>query len=337
MAAQDIAYVELYVGDDRSAVEYFETSFGFTRAAESVGLGIRSTLLRHGAVQLIVTAGPVTEEFLEAHGDGVADIAFGCDDAAQTCDEALAAGASVVRSGAGRPVVSGLFGARHTLVTRSAEALLPAGRTWTPLPGALAPASGHVQLLDHVAVCVESGTLAESANFYINGFGLTRYSSEYTEIGEQGMDAIIVRSPSGGVIFTILEQDMTKKPGQLGGFLSRNGGPGVQHLAFGVDSITSAVREFRDRGIEFLPTPRVYYDMLATRLSGIAAEIEDLRETDVLADCDEWGYLLQLFTRSPYIRNTLFYELIERRGARGFGAANVKALYAAVELDGLTG
>jgi 4-hydroxymandelate synthase len=284
-----------------------------------------------------VTAGEETEEFLEAHGDGIADIAFACDDAVRTRDEAVAAGALLIGSVAGRPVVSGLFGTRHTLVTRPAEAVLPAGRMWTPLPGALAPPAGPIRLVDHVAVCVESGALADSADFYANGFGLMRYSSEYTAVGEQGIDAIIARSRSGGVTFTILAQDMTKKPGQLEGFLSRNCGPGVQHLAFGVDDITSAVREFRGRGIEFLQTPQAYYDMLAGRLPGIAAEIEDLRETDVLADRDEWGYLLQLFTRSPYKRNTLFYELIERRGARGFGGANVRALYEAVERDGLTG
>ena len=88
-------------------------------------------------------------------------------------------------------------------------------------------------------------------------------------------------------------------------------------------------------GIDFLSTPRAYYDMLVERLSDIQGEIADLRTTNVLADRDEWGYLLQLFTRSPYQRNTMFYELVQRRGARGFGGANIKALYEAVERDGL--
>jgi 4-hydroxymandelate synthase len=117
------------------------------------------------------------------------------------------------------------------------------------------------------------------------------------------------------------------------GFISRNGGPGAQHLAFLVDDIVSAVHEFRCRGIEFLHSPNAYYEMLAHRLPGIKEEIADLRATNVLADRDEWGYLLQLFTRSPYKRNTLFYELVQRRGARGFGTANIRALYEAVERD----
>jgi 4-hydroxymandelate synthase len=188
-------------------------------------------------------------------------------------------------------------------------------------------------MLDHVAILVESGTLARYADFCTAAFGLARYSGEYIQIGEQGIDSIVVRSPSGGITFTILEQDQTKKPGQLEGFIARYGGPGVQHLAFLVDDVVSAVHEFRGNGVEFLHTPDAYYEMLAYRLPGIVEKIADLRATGVLADRDEWGYLLQLFTRSPYARNTLFCELVQRRGARGFGTANIKALYEAVERD----
>jgi 4-hydroxymandelate synthase len=188
-------------------------------------------------------------------------------------------------------------------------------------------------LLDHVAVCVEGKTLPYWAGFYKDGFGLTQYSTEYIEVGEQAMDSVVIRSPSGGITFTVLEPDLTRSPGQIDAFIARNSGPGVQHLAFRVDDIVSAVYEFRELGVEFLNTPSTYYDMLAERLPGIQAEIADLRKTNVLADRDEWGYLLQLFTRSPHERNTLFYELVQRRGARGFGSANIKALYEAVERD----
>jgi 4-hydroxymandelate synthase len=335
VAAQDIEYVEFYTSDEQSAVEYFVSSFGFTRVAESANNGSHSSLLRQGTVQLVVTAGRVTEEFLEAHGDGFADIAFACDDAVQARDAAVAAGASLITSERDKQVVSGLFGACHSLVARSAGSRPPADRTWVGLPDTQVRPAGHIRLLDHVAVCVEGASLEESADFYTNAFGLPRYSSEYVEIGEQGLDSIVVRSPSGGITFTILEQDPGKKPGQVEGFLSRYGSPGVQHLAFLVDDIVSAVRDYGARGIDFLSTPSGYYDMLAERLPAIQSEIADLRSTNVLADRDEWGYLLQLFTRSPYPRNTVFYELVQRRGARGFGSANIKALYEAVERDGL--
>jgi 4-hydroxymandelate synthase len=332
MAAQDIEYVELYTSDMPSVVDYFVSSFGFTPMAESMAEGSRSLLLRHGTVQLVVTAGRETEEFIEAHGDGIADIAFGCDDPARTCEQALAAGASLINSAPGRLVVSGFGDTRHSLVPRSAGAGLPGDRAWRPVSeGSARP--GRIWLLDHVAILVEGGTLSSYADFCTEAFGLARYSGEYIEIGEQAIDSIVVRSPSGGITFTILQQDQARKPGQVEGFISRYGGPGVQHLAFLVDDIVSAVHEFRCRGVGFLNSPNAYYDMLAHRLSGITGEIADLRATNVLADRDEWGYLLQLFTRSPYKRNTLFYELVQRRGARGFGTANIKALYEAVERD----
>lgn len=339
MPAQNIAYIELYTGEHRSAVDYFVSSLGFTRAAESGGSAGHSVLLHQGEVRLVVTEGPSTRAFLDAHGDGIADIAFSCGDVAGTRDAALAAGASVVASQPGKAVVSGFGDTCHTLVAAADATRLPADRDWTGVPpGADRPALRNpFRSLDHVAVCVTSGTLAECADFYADGFGLLRYSGEHTEMGDQAMDSIVVRSPSGGITFTLLEQDISKKPGQIEGFLSRNDGPGVQHLAFGVDNIISAVHEFSRGEIEFLHTPDAYYDLLSTRMPSIQAEIADLRTANVLADRDEWGYLLQLFTRSPYRRNTLFYEFIQRRGARGFGSANIKALYEAVERDGLAG
>jgi 4-hydroxymandelate synthase len=108
----------------------------------------------------------------------------------------------------------------------------------------------------------------------------------------------------------------------------------VQHLAFQVADIVTAVTEFRAAGVEFLQTPDTYYDMLMTRLADLHEEIASLRGVGVLADRDEWGYLFQIFSRSPYERSTMFYELIQRRGARGFGSSNIRALYEAVDLTG---
>jgi 4-hydroxymandelate synthase len=330
VGAQDIEYVELYTSDMPSAMDYFVSSLGFTWMAECVGDGSRSAGLRHGTVQLVLTAGRGTEEFIEAHGDGIADIAFGCDDPALTCERAVAAGAALINSAPGKLVVSGIGDTCHTLVARSAGPSLPGDRAWKPVSEAPAR-PGRIWLLDHVAILAEGGTLKDYADFCTEAFGLASYSGEYIEIGEQAMDSIVLRSPSGGITFTILEQDHAKKPGQVDGFISRYGGPGVQHLAFLVDDIVSAVHEFRGRGVEFLHSPDAYYEMLAHRLPAIKGEMADLRATNVLADRDEWGYLLQLFTRSPYQRNTLFYELVQRRGARGFGTSNIKALYEAVE------
>ena len=333
MAAQDIAYVELYTSDVRETVDYFVTFMGFTQVAECIGSRNRSAWLRQGSAHLIATEGACAAEFVARHGDGIADIAFICDEVGQTVDSAQAAGASIVASEEGCPAVSGFGDVRHTLVARGAQMRVPGQRSWVPTAAGPARASGRIQLLDHVAVCVEGGTLAEWVRFYTDGFGLERYSSEFIEVGSQAMDSVVVRNPSGGITFTILEPVLTRNPGQVDDFLLKNAGAGVQHLAFRVDKIVAAVHEFRDAGVDFLNIPAVYYDLLADRLPGLRAEIADLRAADLLADRDSWGYLLQLFTRSPYERNTLFYELVERRGARGFGSANIKALYEAVERE----
>ncbi|MCP3786631.1 4-hydroxyphenylpyruvate dioxygenase [Micromonospora sp. A3M-1-15] len=337
MVAREIEYVELYVGDQRSAVDYFVSRFGFRQVAESAVDDTRSTLLRQGTVKIIVTAGPKTWKFLDGHGDGIADIALTCDDVDATVEAAAAAGATVSRSFRGHPVVTGFGDVGHTLLpaTGGPTDRLPAIGDWTPSTAPDGPA-GRIRKLDHVAVCLAGGTLEQHADYYGAALGLDRYFSEYVAVGDQAMDSIVVRSASGEVTFTLVAPDPTRSPGQLDAFLGRNGGPGVQHLAFLVDEIVPAVREYGALGVEFLNTPDTYYEMLADRFTGMTEEISQLRETNVLADRDEWGYLLQLFTRSPYEANTLFYELIQRRGSRGFGSRNIRALYEAVERDRLT-
>ncbi|MER5642230.1 4-hydroxyphenylpyruvate dioxygenase [Kitasatospora sp. NPDC002227] len=338
MAAHDIAYVELYTRDKATTVDYFVSALGFTRVADSVEPERSSVLLQQGEVRLVVTSGRGIVRFLEQHGDGIADVALTCDDVEAAAAAAASAGATVTRSPQGLPVVSGFGDVVHTLLpTDHLVNGLPATRSWFPTPGVTATAAtGRVTGLDHIAVCVDGGTLEKYADFYREAFGLSRYSSEYVAVGAQAMDSIVVRSDSGGVIFTLVAPDPGKEPGQIDNFLERNGGEGVQHLAFRTGEIITSVREVRERGVVFLDTPDSYYDMLGERLGGLHAQIEELRETKVLADRDEWGDLLQIFTRSPYPRNTLFFELIQRNGSRGFGSANIRALYEAVERDRLT-
>jgi 4-hydroxymandelate synthase len=337
MAAQDIEYLELYTADRQSTIDYFVLSFGFAEVAESVSYDKSSVLLRQGTLQVVVSTGPGTRAFLDAHGDGIADIALTCDDVTASRDAAVAAGAVAAESAEGQTLVSGVGSTWHTLLPPSAGPgiRLPGGRTWMTRPARPDSPAGRIRLLDHLAICVEGPALQDYADFYQSSFGLGRYSSAYVDVGDSAMDSIVVRNQGGGVTFTLVAPVAEKKAGQLDAFLARNNGPGVQHLAFAVDDIIRAVSEASERGVEFLPTPATYYEMLAERLTGMYAEIADLRAANILADRDEWGYLLQLFTRSPYERNTLFYEFIQRRGARGFGTANIRALYDAVERDRL--
>ncbi|MBL1099297.1 4-hydroxyphenylpyruvate dioxygenase [Streptomyces coffeae] len=336
VTAHDVEYIEIYTSDQQKTTDYFVSLFGFREKAKGVAEGLDSVLLVQNQLHLVVSAGPGAAEFLAAHGDGICDIAFSCADAAAARDGAIATGAiSLAPADAPVPVVSGFGNVRHTLVQRAAgeERGLPVGRSWTPVaaPAAHSDDAPELRLLDHIAVCLEAGQLHDVVRFYIDGFGFEQYYSEYVAVGEQAMDSIVVRSPSGGITFTLIEPDPAKKPGQIDAFLKRNGGGGVQHLAFLVDEIIPAVLEFEARGVEFLQTPGTYYDALAERISDLDEGIADLRKTNVLADRDEWGYLLQLFTRSPFERRTLFFELIQRHGAQGFGSANIRALYEAVE------
>lgn len=350
MPPSDIAYAELYVADDREASGFLVDSLGFVPlAVAGPATGThdrRSTVLRSGEVTLVVTQAlapdtPVAR-YVERHGDSIADLAFGCDDVRSCFDRAVLAGAEALQAPtpshrAGQDAwfatVSGFGDIRHTLVPAAdgdGAGLLPPDRDWALLPAATGR-TGPRPLLDHVAVCLESGTLRSTAEFYEAAFDMPYYSSEYIEVGEQAMDSIVVRNAGGGITFTLIEPDDTRVPGQIDQFLSAHDGPGVQHLAFLVDDIVGSVRSLGDRGVAFLRTPGAYYDLLTERVGAMADAIEDLRETNVLADRDEWGYLLQIFTRSPYPRGTLFYEYIQRNGARGFGSSNIKALYEAVE------
>ncbi|MGC9500658.1 4-hydroxyphenylpyruvate dioxygenase [Streptomyces sp. WG7] len=339
MTAHDVEYIEILTSDLEATCAYFTSAFGFRTRARGTAAGLEAVLLEQGAVRLVVAAGPAAAGHLAAHGDGVVDIAFACTDPVATRDEAVAAGGRALTGPAPETlVVSGFGTVRHTLVRRApgAPALLPAGWDWTDLgpstpAGAAQAAPPALTALDHVAVCLEAGTLHDVVRYYLDGFGFEQFYSEYLAVGEQAMDSIVVRSPSAGITFTVIEPDVSRKPGQIDEFLVRNGGGGVQHLAFLVEEIVPAVTAFEARGVEFLRTPDTYYDALAERIPSLEAVIADLRKTNVLADRDEWGHLLQLFSRSPFERRTLFFELIQRQGAQGFGSANIRALYEAVE------
>jgi 4-hydroxymandelate synthase len=331
MAARDIEYVELYASDRHRTVDYLVSSFGFTRIAESADSNKNSTLLRQGGVQLVVTAGPATAEFLDIHGDGVADIAFSCDDVGATCAEVVAMGGIVLDSAEDKPVVSGFGSAGHTLlpVTVGGGHRLPPGRRWAMVPGVPSRPAGQITGLDHIATCFDRGELAYATDFYRAAFGLDWYSSDRIEAVGQAVHSVGLRSRYGGITLAMLEPGTPRNSGQLDSFLERNKGTGVWHLAFLVDAIVHTAGKFRRRGVGFLAVPDVYYDTLGERCPGMREEIADLRAAGVLADCDEWGYLLQLFTRPSYERNALCCELIQRRGARRLGTAILQALHEA--------
>ncbi|MFD8088402.1 4-hydroxyphenylpyruvate dioxygenase [Kitasatospora sp. NPDC059722] len=318
MSIQTITHVEFACADADRTAAGLRADYGFAADAPQTSPdGLRTVRVHQGDIRLhLVSAarpGHPVAEFVARHGDGVAVLALGCEDPQAAVERAERHGARVLdRDGA--------------LVAGFGDVAL----RFVPLGGG-ASAPGLLDALDHVAICVPGGQLADAVRFCEAALGLHRIFGEYIEVGEQAMDSSVVQSASGEVTFTLIEPDTGRRPGQIDEFLAANEGAGVQHLAFRTTDIATAVRTIRARGVEFLSTPDAYFDALAERFGETAIPVGTLRELHVLVDQDHGGQLFQIFARSTHPRRTYFLELIERQGAGTFGTANIRALYEAVE------
>jgi 4-hydroxymandelate synthase len=351
----DIDHIELYVADAMASARYLTTAYGFRvyghGGPETSLPGQRSVLLGQGDIRVLLTSGlhknHPASQFVARHGDGVAVTAFRTDSAATAYADAVAAGGSGIRpprtwttgetSGETSVVtaeVGGFGDVIYRLVERhgSDDQFQPGAIVMEP--GAAAGADDDLlRIIDHAAMCVPAGELDPTIAFHEQVFGFTVTFQEYIEIGEQGMMSKVVQSPSGGVTFTILEPDVSRRAGQIDDFLSWHDGAGVQHVAFLTKDIVHAVQTLAGRGVEFAVTPSSYYDMLAGRLGATDIDLESLRPLGILVDRDHWGQMYQIFAKSTHIRRTYFLELIDRHGARTFGTSNIPALYAAKERE----
>ncbi|MFH8983320.1 4-hydroxyphenylpyruvate dioxygenase [Streptomyces varsoviensis] len=348
MDIRAIDHVELYVEDADEAAAYLCDSFGFAphgSGGPETALGAcRTLLLRQRGITVLVTSalpggGHPAEAYVERHGDGVAVIGLAVDDADAAFTEAVERGAAptvppMALGAAGHRVtfasVLGFGDVEHRFTSREAR-----GAPFAPgliREASPAPAdAGLFESVDHVAVCLPAGELDAAVRHYQEVFGFAQTFEERIVVGLQAMDSKVVQSASRQVTLTLIEPDTTRELGQIDAFLSAHGGAGVQHLAFLTKDITTAVRTVADRGARFLTTPPAYYDTLTDRVGDVGAPVPTLRELNILADRDSSGAMLQIFTESRHPRRTLFYELIDRRGARTFGSNNIKALYEAVE------
>lgn len=190
-----------------------------------------------------------------------------------------------------------------------------------------------LEAVDHFAVCVEAGQLDATVEFYERVLDFEMTFTERILVGRQAMNSKVVQSRSRAVTYTMLEPDTTMVPGQIDEFLKNHNGPGIQHIAFSARDIVAAVGAIAARGVQFLGTPDAYYARLVERLQVTRHDVEALRELAILVDQDQDGQLFQIFARSVHPRKTFFFEIIERLGARTFGAGNIKALYEAIELQ----
>jgi 4-hydroxyphenylpyruvate dioxygenase len=348
-------FVELYVGNARQSVLFYETAFGFRRTAyrgpENGTRDRASYLLEQGKIRLLLTTAlqpdhPIARHVLQ-HGDGVHDIALWVDDARDAFAKAVARGArpvqepTVLRDTHGEAVTAAIhtYGETiHSLVERRNYhgPFLPG---YQPLVSNYQPSLGGLQYIDHCVGNVELGRMNEWVAFYrdvlgfsqIIGFDDKDISTEYSALMSK-----VMANGNGRIKFPINEPAQGRKKSQIEEYLDFYHGPGVQHLALATDDIIATVSRLHDFGVEFLQVPSAYYDTLLERVGKIDEDLEPLRRLGILVDRDEEGYLLQIFTRPVQDRPTLFFEIIQRKGAKSFGKGNFKALFEAIEREQAT-
>ena len=296
----------------------------------------------------MVTAGLVPSSpivaHVAAHGDGVRDVAFMVENAAAAYEAATARGAAGVRArtwvadASGRIVrasVAAYGETRHTFVERDDYlGLFAPGYEEPPVAQPVGPPVGLGRSTTSSAN-VELGELEQWVDFYARVFGFDQLvhfdddtiSTEYSAL----MSTVVWDGTK--VVLPINEPAEGRRKSQIEEFLDFYGGPGVQHIALRTDDIVTTVQALRDRGVRFLRVPATYYDDAKERMAGIDLPWEALADLGILVDRDHEGYLLQVFTETMGDRPTLFFEIIQREGSRGFGAGNFKALFEAIERE----
>jgi 4-hydroxyphenylpyruvate dioxygenase len=345
-------YVEFYVGNAKQASHYYRMAFGFQlvayRGPETGTRDRASYLLEQNKVRLILTS-PITPDHPAAahvakHGDGVRDIALWVDDAREAFDVAVERGArpaqqpTVLKDDAGEVVLAAIhtYGDTiHSLVERrNYRGLFMPG--FQPIKPHYSPPPVGLLYVDHCVGNVELGAMNTWVKFYQDVMGFRNLisfddkdiSTEYSSLMSK-----VVASGNDRIKFPINEPAQGRKKSQIDEYLEFYRGPGVQHLALATDDIIQTVTALRDRGVEFLQVPKSYYDTVQARVGRIDEKLAQLKELGILVDRDDEGYLLQIFSKPVQDRPTLFYEIIQRKGAKSFGKGNFKALFEAIERE----
>jgi 4-hydroxyphenylpyruvate dioxygenase len=353
MPIHGIDHVELYVGNAAQAAYYFTRAYGFTETAYAgLETGRRdrvSHVLEQGRIRLVLTGtlkgGDDIATHHAHHGDGVHKIALSVPDAAAAYEHAVAHGARGVHTPHwvedehGRVQLSSIetYGdTLHLFVQREdyGGPFLPGYERRAEAPGD--PDGMLLMAIDHIVGNVELGHMNEWVGFYERVFGMTEmihFSDEAISTEYSALMSKVVTDGTGRIKFPINEPAQGKRKSQIEEYIEYYNGAGAQHIAMATRDIVRCVSELRDRGVEFLTIPPEYYDEVPARIGEIDEEIEDLRRLGILVDRDDEGYLLQIFTKPVGDRPTVFFEIIERHGARGFGEGNFKALFEAIERE----
>ncbi len=345
-------YVELYVGNALQAAHFYKTALGFQSLAHAglkTGLKDReSYVLVQDKIRLVLTSplhkGTDIGRHIDERGDGVKVVALWVDDATKAFEETVSRGAkpymqpNVMEDEHGRVVRSGIhtYGETiHLFVERKdyKGVFLPGYEKWE---SAYNPTTTGLKFVDHMVGNVPLGEMNKWVNFYEEVMGFKQImsfddkdiSTEYTALMSK-----VVSNGNGRIKFPINEPAAGLKKSQVDEYLDFYGSAGVQHMAIATDDIVGTVKELQSRGIEFLRVPTTYYDTLIERVGEIDEDVSILGELGILVDRDDEGYLLQIFTQPIEPRPTLFFEIIQRKGATSFGKGNFKALFEAIERE----
>jgi 4-hydroxyphenylpyruvate dioxygenase len=346
-------HLELWVGNAKQAAYWYEHALGFERTAYAgPETGVRdraSYVVEQGEIRLVLTSGLRADSeivrFAATHGDAAKDVALQVPDAGTAYREAVSRGARGVAEpqwvedehGRVELATIGTYGENvHTFVNR-------AEYTGPYLPGyvSLSP-NGHpgegvgLIAIDHVVGNVELGKMNHWVEFYEQVFGMTNivhFGDDQIQTEYSALMSKVMADGAGKIKFPINEPAEGKRKSQIDEYLEFNEGPGVQHIALQSESIVGTIEALQGRGVLFLDTPEAYYDAVEERVGEIAEDYGDLKRLRILADRDEDGYLLQIFTKTAQDRPTLFFEVIERHGATTFGEGNFKALFESIERE----
>ncbi len=346
-------YIELYVGNSKQAAHFYKTAFGFQSLAYAgleTGLKDReSYVVAQDKIRLVLTSplqsGTEIGKHIDKHGDGVKVVALWVEDATYAYNAAMERGAKsymkpkVEEDASGKVVRSGIYTygeTVHIFVERKDYngTFLPGFKKWeTPDYN---PTSTGLMFVDHMVGNVGWNKMNHWVSFYENVLGFKNIlsfddndiSTEYTALMSK-----VMSNGNGRIKFPINEPAEGKKKSQVEEYLDFYEGEGVQHIAVATDDIIKTVRDLKSRGVEFLRVPDTYYDAVTDRVGEIDEDIAPLRELGILVDRDDEGYLLQIFTRPVEPRPTMFFEIIQRKGAQSFGKGNFKALFEAIERE----
>ena len=345
-------FVELYVGNAKQAAFYYMAAWGFQplayRGLETGSKDTVSYVLRQDKITIVLTSplekdGPINEH-INKHGDGVKVVALWVDDATKSHKETVSRGAEsymepVTREDKnGKVVFSGIhtYGETvHVFVERSAYngIFLPGYKAWNPLYKA---EPTGLKFIDHMVGNVGWNEMNKWCEFYgkVMGFAqLVSFDDKDISTDYTALMSKVMSNGNGRIKFPINEPAEGKKKSQIEEYIDFYNGAGVQHIALATDNIIETVTSLRDRGVEFLYVPEVYYDTVLDRVGEIDEDLAPLKELGILIDRDDEGYLLQIFTKPVLDRPTMFFEIIQRKGAQSFGKGNFKALFEAIERE----